>query len=109
MAAPKNTAFAESAVTVHVALTSEPGKLPDGSEAWDVESKNMSRGSTLPLADMPPYLSKAIKEGKVPGLIAMTETAAKKASEFYLGSGDASVFIQSEEEDSDPNFPAQEY
>ena len=109
MAASKNTAFAESAVTVHVTLASEPGQLPDGSEAWDVESKNMSRGDTLPLADMPPYLREAIKGGKVPGLIAMTETAAKKASAFYKGAGEASVFIQSEEEDNDPNFPAQEY
>lgn len=105
--ATKNTAFAESTVTVHVALASEPGKLPDGSEAWDVESKIMNRGDTLPLSVMPPYLSEAIKKGKVPGLILMTEAQAKKASDFYKGAGNAEVFIQTDEV-SDPNFPAEE-
>jgi len=107
MAASKTVAFAESVVTVHVKLASEPGVLPDGSEAWDVESQIMRPGDTLPLAIMPTYLSEAIKGGKVPGLVAITEAQAKKADAFYKQQMTVGEFVGDETE-SDPNFPAQE-
>ena len=110
MAAPKKTvAFAESPVTVHVARTSEPGVLPDGSEAWDVESHIMSRGTTMPLADMPPYQAEAIRNGKVPGLIALTQQQAKRIEEAYKQSMGLGAYISVEEQESDPAFPAEEY
>ena len=65
---PEKVAFAENVITVHVKRTSEPGKLPDGSEAWDVESRILTPGETLPLSELPPYLSEAVLGGKVPGL-----------------------------------------
>ncbi len=108
MAAAKTVAFAEDTVTIHVALSSEPGVLPDGSEAWDVESKIMSRGETLPLAIMPPYLREAVKSGKVPGLVAITETQAKKAKAFYDQQISIGDFVGSEQE-TDPNFPTEEF
>lgn len=107
MATAKTVAFAEIPVTVHVTRSSEPGVLPDGTEAWDVESKNMSAGQTLPLADMPPYLRDAVKGGKVPGLIAVTEAQAKKIQNFVETQMGIGAFVGSE--DSDPNFPVEEF
>jgi hypothetical protein len=107
MAASKTVAFAESVVTVHLTRTSEPGVLPDGSEAWDVESKIMQAGETLPLAVMPPYLSEAIKSGNVPGLVAITEAQAKKVSKFIDEQQTIGSFVNDEQE-SDPSFPAEE-
>jgi len=110
MAAAKTVAFAENVVTVHVARTSEPGLLPDGSEAWDVESQIMVPGDTLPLSVMPPYLRDSIKSGKVPGLIAMTEAQAKKVRQFYDNqTGIGAAYVNSEEQESDPDFPVQEF
>lgn len=110
MAAPKKTvAFAENAVTVHVALVSEPGVLPDGSEAWDVESKIMSPGTTLPLSVMPPYQAEAIRGGKVPGVIALTATQAKRIEEAYAQQFGIGAYLASEEQESDPAFPATEF
>jgi len=84
MARPvEKVAFAENVVTVHVAAVSEPGLLPDGSEAWDVESKVMVPGETLPLSSMPTYLREAIVGGKVPGLVAMTPAQAKRRVDTY--------------------------
>ena len=108
MATAKTVAFAEIPVTIHVKRSSEPGVLPDGTEAWDVESKNMSAGQTFPLSDMPPYLSEAVKGGKVPGLVAVTEAQAKKIAKFMETNMGIGAFVGSEQE-SDPNFPAQEY
>ena len=108
MATAKTVAFAETPVTVHVTRASEPGLLPDGSEAWDVESKNMSAGQTLPLADMPPYLRDAIKSGKVPGLIAVTEAQAKKIAKFVETQMGIGAFVGSEQE-TDPDFPTEEF
>lgn len=108
MAAAKTVAFAEIPVTVHVTRSSEPGVLPDGTEAWDIESKSMSAGQTLPLNDMPPYLRDAVKGGKVPGLIAVTEAQAKKIQKFVETQMGIGAFVGSEE-DSDPSFPAEEF
>lgn len=109
MANQKSLAFAESAVTVHVKLASEPGELPDGTKAWDVESKIMTPGETLPLNLMPPYLSEAIREGKVPGLVAMTHAQAKKTTEFYNAqTGLGAAYVASEEQEEDPDFPVEE-
>ncbi len=108
MAAQKKTvAFAESPVTVHVSRSSEPGVLPDGSEAWDVESKLMSTGTIMPLSEMPPYQSEAIRDGKVPGLIALTATQAKRVEEAFSQNLGLGAYISTEQE-SDPAFPAQE-
>lgn len=110
MAAQKSLAFAESVVTVHLTLASEPGLLPDGTEAWDIESKIMNPGDTLPLKLMPPYLSEAVREGKVPGLIAMTQAQAKKVTEFYQSEkGLGAAYLESEEQEDDPDFPAEEF
>jgi hypothetical protein len=108
MAAAKTVAFAENTVTVHVARSSEPGVLPDGSEAWDVESKILAPGMTLPLSEMPPYQSEAIKGGKVPGLIALTAAQAKRVEEAYKQQLGLGAYISAEQE-SDPTFPAEEY
>ena len=110
-AVSEKVAFAENAITVHVKRMSEPGLLPDGTEAWDVESKLMRPGQTMPLSDMPPYLSDAIKEGQVPGLKAMTPAQVKKRVEFYsemmgLNSPDES---SNEEQEEDPGFLAEEF
>jgi hypothetical protein len=108
MAAQKKTvAFAESSVTVHVKRMSEPGVLPDGSEAWDVESKVMTAGNTMPLSDMPPYLSEAILSGSAPGLVALTANQAKRVEEAYASQLGLGALIGAEEE-SDPAFPAEE-
>ena len=103
----KTVAFAESPVAVHVALASEPGVLPDGSEAWDIESKIMSVGTTMPLSKMPPYQAEAIRSGKVPGLIALTDAQAKKVEEAFSQSMGIGAYISTEQE-SDPAFPAEE-
>lgn len=108
MATAKTVAFAETPVTIHVKRASEPGKLPDGSEAWDVESKVMNTGETFPLSDMPPYLSEAIRKGNVPGLVAVTEAQAKKIAKFVETNMGIGAFVGSEQE-SDPNFPAEEF
>lgn len=107
MAAQKSLAFAETAMSVHLKLSDEPNLLADGTQVWDIESRVISAGTTLPLKDMPPYLSEAVKEGRVPGLVAMTQAEAKKVEEFYGKQFSASAFA-SEQED-DPNFPAQEF
>lgn len=83
MAKTEKVAFAEAAVTVHVARSSEPGLLPDGTEAWDVESKVLAPGDILPLSQMPKYLSEAVEKGTIVGLRAMTPTAARKRAEEF--------------------------
>ena len=109
MAAQKKTvAFAESAVTVHVARASEPGVLPDGSEAWDVESITLKPGQTLPLAEMPPYQAELITSGKSPGLVALTQAQAKRVEEAYAQQMGIGAYISAEQE-SDPDFPAEEF
>jgi hypothetical protein len=108
MAAAKTVAFAETSMTVHVKRASEPGVLPDGTEAWDVESTIMSAGQTLPLSDMPPYLSEAIRKGDVPGLVAVTDAQAKKIANFMKTNMGIGAFVGSEQE-SDPSFPAEEF
>ena len=97
--APTKVAFAENVITVHVKRTSEPGLLPDGTEGWDVVSKIMAPGESMPLSDMPPYLSDAVKEGKVPGLKALTPAQAKKRA-TYLEIG-YEPFEDEVEEESD--------
>lgn len=108
MAAQKKTvAFAESPVMVHMSRTSEPGVLPDGTTAWDVESKLMSIGTTMPLSKMPPYQAEAIRSGKVPGLIALTEAQAKRVEEAFAQNLGIGAYVNAEQE-SDPAFPAEE-
>lgn len=105
-------AFAESAVTVHVKRVSEPGLLPDGGEAWDVESKIMLPGETLSLSEMPPYLSDAIKGGRVPGLKAMTPTQARQRVELLQELGGLSPSAgkaTAEEQEDDSEFPVEEF
>jgi hypothetical protein len=102
--------LAESAVTIHVKRVSEPGLLPDGTEGWDIESKILFPGETMPLDDMPPYLSNAVKKGEVPGLKLMTPAQAKKhaaqVKAYYEG---IQVPPTSENEaEEDPEFPAEE-
>jgi hypothetical protein len=112
MAAPKkNVAFAEQAVTVHVKIASESSQLPDGSEAWDIESKVLEPGETVPFSDLPPYLSEAIRDGSAPGLTAITATQAKNVAQFKAANLEAAQALIAEEEEqvSDPNFPAEEY
>jgi len=104
----KTVAFAEEAVTVHVARNSEPGVLPDGSEAWDVESITLKPGQTMPLAEMPPYQVDLIKSGKSPGLVALTQAQAKRVEEAYAQQMGIGSYISAEQE-SDPAFPAEEY
>lgn len=108
-AAKKTVAFAESPVNVHLARTSEPGVLPDGSEAWDVESKIMSAGTTIPLSEMPPYQAEAIRDGKVPGVIALTAAQAKRVEEAFAQQFGIGAYLASDETESDPAFPAEEY
>lgn len=109
MAAQKKTvAFAEDTVTIHVARSSEPGVLPDGSEAWDVESKILAPGQTFPLDEMPPYQSELIRSGKSPGLIALTAAQAKRVEEAFAQHMGIGAYISAEQE-SDPNFPAEEF
>jgi len=93
-------AFAENVVTVHVKRTSEPGLLPDGTEGWDVVSKNLSPGEYIPLSDIPPYLSDAVKEGKVPGLKIMTPAQAKRQAHFIETGYNPDIEELEEESDS---------
>lgn len=111
MAAPKkNVAFAQEATTIHVKLASEPGTLPDGTEAWDIESRILNAGESVSLSDLPDYLAQAVRSGTAPGLIAITEAQAKKAANFKNAAEMAfDAFSVSEEQESDPNFPAEEY
>jgi hypothetical protein len=80
MANENRVAFADgSAVTVHVKLSDSPsGKSPEGEDLWDVESKVLAPGDYIELSKLPPYLSDAVKAGKVPFLVSMTLSAAKK-------------------------------
>lgn len=105
--AKKTVAFAEEAVTVHVTRSREPGVLPDGSEAWDIESVVLTPGQTLPLAEMPPYQVKLITSGESPGLIALTQAQAKRVEEAYSQKLGIGAYISAEQE-SDPAFPAEE-
>lgn len=103
MAKTEKVAFAEAAVTVHVARSSEPGLLPDGTEAWDVESKVLAPGEFLPLSQMPKYLSEEIEKGSIVGLRAMTPTAARKRADEFRTYGFLSS--TSEPEDSSTQEP----
>ena len=106
--AEEKVAFAERPVTVHVTLSSEPSTLFDGSEAWDIESKILLPGETMPLSEMPPYLRESIKLGQVPGLKAMTPAQAQKTIDAY---NNAMGFNSEPEEviEDDPEFPAEEF
>lgn len=104
----KTVAFAEDTVTVHRTLSREPGVLPDGSEAWDIESVILTSGQTLPLADMPPYQVELVTSGKVPGLIALTPAQAKRVEEAYAQQMGIGTYVSAEQE-SDPDFPAEEF
>lgn len=109
-AASKSVAYALDTSTVHVKVHSAPTKSPDGSEVWDIESKMLLPGETMPLSDMPPYLSEAIKSGKVPSLRAITEAQAKKVAKFREAALEAgNAFTEMEIQEDDPNFPAEEY
>jgi len=109
-ATTKTVALAQEAVTIHVKLASEPSPLPDGSEAWDIESKILEPGETVSLDELPPYLSSAVKSGAAPGLVAITKAQADKVSGFKAASLETiEAFGHSEEQESDPNFPAEEY
>jgi len=103
----KTVAFAEDTVTIHVARSSEPGVLPDGSEAWDVESRILTPGMTIPLSDLPPYQAELIRSGKSPGIIALTQLQAKRVEEAYKQQTGIGAYISAEQE-SDPAFPAEE-
>jgi hypothetical protein len=74
----EKVAFAERAVTVHVARSSEPTLLADGKELWGVDSKVLAPGEFMPLSQFPKYLSDAVKKGNVEGLKMMTVSAAKR-------------------------------
>jgi len=111
MAVPtKKVAFAESAVTVHVKRVSEPSLLPDGTQVWDVESKLMLPGETIPLIELPPYLSNAVEAGSTPGLKAMTPNQVKQRVELYqeLGILNSPAEPELEEQEEDSEFPAEE-
>jgi hypothetical protein len=112
----EKVAFAEMPLTVHVKRTSEPGLLPDGTEAWDVESKLMSPGDSMPLSDMPPYLAEAIKAGEVEGIKLLTQKQIDERAELVRAiakglSTPASFAGRDDEpeERDDPEFPTEEY
>lgn len=107
--AEEKLAFAETTVSVHIARASEPGLLPDGTEAWDVDSRILSPGETIALAELPKYQRDAASKGQIPGLKVMTQAAAKKRVELYndlVGAQDAVAPPEFAEED--PEFPVEE-
>ena len=111
MAVPdKKVAFVERAMAVHIKRGNEPGTLPDGSEAWDVESRVFNRGESIPLKDLPPYLSEAVKAGKVPGLKALSTAEIKQRAEIIAEYNQMGSFeISDEGPDNSPEFPAEEF
>lgn len=106
-ATEKKVAFVERAMSVHLKRGNEPGTLPDGSEAWDVESKVFARGDSIPLKDMPPYLSEAVKAGKVPGLKALSPAEIKQRNQI-IAEYEGNFVISDEGQDDNPEFPAEE-
>jgi len=108
-ATDKKVAFVERAMAVHIKRTNEPSKMPDGSEAWDIESKVFNRGETIPLDNLPPYLSEKVKAGKVPGLKALTSAQIKTRKELIDElNGLGTLAITDEGQDNNPDFPAEE-
>lgn len=106
--AETRVAFAESAVAVHVARVSEPGLLPDGTEAWDVDSKVLHPGEFIPLSQMPKYLADAVKKNEVPGLRLMTQAAAKRTVEAWNSVQGSPAAMEDLETEEDPEFPVEE-
>lgn len=101
--APNKVAFAERPVTIHLKRSSEPNLLPDGEQAWDVEAKVLSAGQFVPLSELPPYLSEAVREGNSPGLVALTPKQAENRMKFVTEGFSALENDEEEEEQETPD------
>lgn len=109
MATPNNKlALAETAIALHVKRGTEPGLLPDGSEGWDIDSRILFPGETLPLSELAPYQADAIAEGKVDGVVAVTPGQLKQRIEMYNKVMGLSSTPE-EVAESDPEFPVEEF
>ena len=72
--------FADSGITVHVALSQTPVAKDQftGDDLFDVRGESLSPGDTVPLSALPPYLVKNLREGKVAGARIVSASKAEE-------------------------------
>lgn len=77
---PEQFLFADVGLTIHVLMTEKPVKWQEF-KLYDVKSKVLAPGDSVPLSDLPPYQLEAVKNGKIEGARIVTQEEATRLNE----------------------------